>query len=40
MHLSGSAYAVYQQLIKNKRRDFACIKGALYTAFAFDLVSA
>ena len=40
MRLSGGAYAVYQQLSKDKRRDFACIKSALYTVFALDSVSA
>ena len=33
MHLSEGAYAVYQQLSEDKRRDFACIKIALYMAF-------
>ena len=40
MHLSGGVYAVYQQLSEDKRRNFACIKSALYTAFALDSVSA
>ena len=40
MRLSGGVYAVYQQLSEDKRRDFACIKSALYTAFALDSVSA
>ena len=39
MRLSEGTYAVYQQLSEDKRRDFACIKSALYTAFAIDLVS-
>ena len=40
MHLSGGGvYAVYQQLSEDKRKDFACIKSALYTAFALDSVS-
>ena len=34
MHLSGGAYAVYQQLSEEKRADFACIKDVLFTAFA------
>ena len=40
IHLSGGAYAVYQQLSKDKRRNFTCIKNALYTTFALDSVSA
>ena len=40
MCLSGGAYAVYQQLSINKRRDFSCIKSALNMAFALDSVSA
>ena len=40
MHFSGGAYAVYQQLSEDKRRDFACIKSVLNTAFASDSVSA
>lgn len=40
MRLSGGAYAVYQQLSEDERRDFACIKSALFTAFALDSVSA
>ena len=39
MHLSGGAYAVYQQL-SEKRADFACIKDVLYTAFALSPVTA
>ena len=38
MCLSGGAYAVYQLLSKDKRRDFACIKSASYMAHALDLV--
>ena len=34
--LSGSAYAVYQQLSKEKCADIDCIKKTLYTAFALD----
>ena len=34
----GGAYAVYQQLSEDKRADFACIKDALYTAFALSPV--
>ena len=40
MHLSGGAYAVYQQLSEEKRADFACIKDILYTAFALNPVTA
>ena len=40
MHLSGGAYAVYQQLSEEKRVDFACIKDVLYTAFALSPVTA
>ena len=40
MHLSGGAYAVYQQLSEEKRADFACIKDVLYTAFALSPVTA
>ena len=40
MHFSEGTYAVYQQLGEDKRRDFACIKSALYMAFALDSVSA
>ena len=40
MYLSGGAYAVYQQLSEDKRRDFVCTKSALYTAIALDSVSA
>ena len=40
MHLSEVAYAVYQQLSEDKRRDFACIKSILDMAFALDSVSA
>ena len=40
MHLSGGAYAVYQQLSEEKRADFACIKDVLYTAFALSPVMA
>ena len=36
----GDAYAIYQQLSEDKRRDLACIKSALYMAFALDSVSA
>ena len=39
VHLSEGAYAVYQQLCEDKRRHFACIKSALYTAFNLDLVT-
>ena len=40
MRLSEGAYAVYQQLSEDKRRDFTCIKSAWYnTAFALDSVS-
>ena len=39
MRLSGGAYAVYQQLSKDKRRDFTYIKRDLYTAFALNSVS-
>ena len=40
MHLSGGAYAVYQQLSEKKRADFACIKNVLYTAFTLSPVTA
>ena len=39
MHLSDGAYAVYQQLSEDERREFACIKSALYRVFALDSVS-
>ncbi len=39
-HISGGAYAVYQQLSEEKRADFACIKDILYTAFALSPVTA
>ena len=38
--LSGCAYAVFQLLSEDKRRELVCIKSALYTAFALDSVSA
>ena len=40
MHLSGGAYAVYQQLSKEKKSDFICIKNTLYTVFALDSITA
>jgi len=40
MRLTGGAYAVYQQLSDEKRANFACIKEALYTAFALNSVTA
>lgn len=40
MRLTGGAYAVYQQLADEKKTDFACIKRALFTAFALDPVTA
>ena len=36
MHLSGGAYAVYQQLSEKKHADIECIKTTLYTAFALE----
>ena len=36
MRLSGGAYAFYQQLSKEKRANFACIKDVLYTAFTLN----
>ena len=38
--LGRGAYAVYQQLSKKKRADFACIKDVLYTAFALSPMTA
>ena len=36
MCLSGRVYVVYQQLSKEKKSDFTCIKNASYTAFTLD----
>lgn len=36
MRLAGGAFAVYQQLSKERKSEFSSIKEALYTAFTTD----